>query len=885
MTLLLALSLTLGCKDGDTTTDTSPIDVDADGDGIPASEDCNDEDVSVFPGSAEVCDGIDNDCDGVIDNGVTTTFYADTDGDGFGDAGSTYEACEKPEGYVPNDQDCDDTNAEVLPGGLEYCDGIDNNCDGQIDEDSALDASAWYQDTDGDGYGTTDSLVESCYPGSGWVEYDGDCDDADTAYHPGAPEEDCTDPADYNCDGSVQYADEDGDGFPACTECDDHNAAVNPDATEMCDGIDNDCNGEIDEDAAADVKTWYADADSDSYGDVSVTDIDCNQPSGFVADSSDCDDTDGAEYPGADEYCDGDDDDCDGIIDEDDSVDVSTWYADTDSDSYGDPSVSDIDCYQPSGDVADNTDCDDTDGAEYPGATEYCDGDDDDCDGDIDEDDAADVSTWYADTDSDSYGDPAISDIDCYQPSGYVADNTDCDDSDSSAYPTNSEYCDGIDNDCNGVVDDEGAVVDGSYLYDDVDGDGFGDLSTYALQCDGVDNGYDCDDADSTEPLAVDATLGSSSGDGSLTSPYDTIQAGIDAALECVVVYQGTYTEAIDFSGKDLLVTGVEGADLTVIDATGLGTPAVTFENGETSAAELSGFTLTGGEGYYYSYTESRSCSSVTTCTDTYYTYWGGGIYVESSDPTLYELVITGNDLEDYDFVDGASTSSSGDTYTFSYGGGVAFIGSNSMVYDVEISANDATEGGAVYVDSSSIIDLSEAFVIDNTALDGGGYEVDGGTLTETNVVVADNTADEDGGGANVLSGTLNTENVSYADNAAATYGSGVFYAGTASGTMENTIVSGSSATNVVQGEATASFSGSYNNVYNSGSGSAYGGITDPTGTSGNLSSDPLFVDAASDDWTLDTGSSSIDAGTGTDADGSTADQGAFGGANSDWND
>ena len=75
--------------------------------------------------------------------------------------------------------------------------------------------------------------------------------------------------------------------------------------------------------------------------------------------------SDGAQNPDADEYCNGEDDDCDGSTDEDASLDVLTWYADADSDGYGDASISDIDCYQPSGYVADNTDCDPSDGAQY----------------------------------------------------------------------------------------------------------------------------------------------------------------------------------------------------------------------------------------------------------------------------------------------------------------------------------------------------------------------------------------------------------------------------------------------------------------------------------------------------------------------------------------
>ena len=148
--------------------------------------------------------------------------------------------------------------------------------------------------------------------------------------------------------GEAIGSDLDGDGYTVIDgDCDDSDAAVNPGASEVCDTIDNDCDGTVDEDSATDVLTWYADADSDGYGDSASTDLDCYQPTGYVADATDCDDTDANTYPGASEYCDGHDDDCDGDVDEDSALDVSTWYADTDSDFYLDIASTDIDCYHP----------------------------------------------------------------------------------------------------------------------------------------------------------------------------------------------------------------------------------------------------------------------------------------------------------------------------------------------------------------------------------------------------------------------------------------------------------------------------------------------------------------------------------------------------------
>jgi hypothetical protein len=218
------------------------------------------------------------------------------------------------------DDDCDDDDALINPDAEELCDGVDNNCDGEVDEDSATDATLWYLDADDDGYGVDTDTLLACEKPSGYVDLDGDCDDTDTSFHPEAEEEDCTDPNDYNCDGSVGYADEDEDGYAACEDCNDDEPTTYPGADEYCDGVNNDCDTETDEDDAVDVSTWYADTDSDGYGDPAVTDIDCDQPSNYVADNTDCDDSDITVNPGATESCNGVDDDCDGTADNDADV-------------------------------------------------------------------------------------------------------------------------------------------------------------------------------------------------------------------------------------------------------------------------------------------------------------------------------------------------------------------------------------------------------------------------------------------------------------------------------------------------------------------------------------------------------------------------------------
>ncbi|MFT4978235.1 MAG: hypothetical protein ACI8S6_004143, partial [Myxococcota bacterium] len=149
--LLLSLSLLAACDPKEDDSGSGPVD--ADGDGFDVGTDCDDDDSAINPDAAEACDGVDNNCDGDTDEGVTLTFYADSDGDDYGDLAATTEACEAASGFVDNADDCDDSDAAISPAGAEVCDSVDNNCDGDIDEDAAVDAGTWYGDGDGDGYG------------------------------------------------------------------------------------------------------------------------------------------------------------------------------------------------------------------------------------------------------------------------------------------------------------------------------------------------------------------------------------------------------------------------------------------------------------------------------------------------------------------------------------------------------------------------------------------------------------------------------------------------------------------------------------------------------------------------------------------------------------
>lgn len=176
--------------------------------------DCQDGNPAINPDKNEICDTIDNDCDGTIDDAdtsldvaTTNTFYRDSDNDGFGDAASNKRACAKPVGYAMSSSDCNDTSAAINPSAPEICDHVDNDCDSKID---ALDSNitgltAFYRDLDHDNFGAGTATM-ACDAPVGYVVASNDCNDSDNASYPGGTE--ICDGADNDCDGGT-------DGTPA----------------------------------------------------------------------------------------------------------------------------------------------------------------------------------------------------------------------------------------------------------------------------------------------------------------------------------------------------------------------------------------------------------------------------------------------------------------------------------------------------------------------------------------------------------------------------------------------------------------------------------------------------------------------------------------------
>jgi len=506
--------------------------------------DCDDLRPSVYPSAIELCDGLDNNCNTAIDDGlVFQDFWIDGDGDGFGNPQLQVQACSAPPETATVPGDCNDGVAEINPAASEICDEIDNDCDGLLDDadslpfvDGGLDPSTtteWYPDADGDTYGDRDSSINACAPPQGFLSDNSDCNDADEE--------------------------------------------INPDAQEVCDGIDNDCDQLYDDsDDTLDVSTqteWFLDEDADGYGVPGTGFLTCTSPWFYSTNDQDCDDAEPL------------------VLSEADTV----WLADADGDGYGTGTPSEPGCTPPDptgwASAVAGEDCVDDDDTINPGALEICDTIDNDCDELIDDDDLWNedggvsidsMSPWWVDADADGYGDVTQGFLACAQPSGLVDNPDDCDDTVLEINPGVLEICNGgVDDNCNGFGDDQDSALDldaAEIFVRDADGDGWGDLDLIIRACIQPD-GYvlqfgDCDDSDPfiTVPTTWwEDTDGDGQGAGVPTAPASCDPPGagfvpryVDSEADCAP------DDPLAYSGPEICYDGIDqGCDGVDFDTTG----------------------------------------------------------------------------------------------------------------------------------------------------------------------------------------------------------------------------------------------------------------------------------------------------------------------------
>ncbi len=461
---------------------------DLDGDGDPDLTDCAPSDPNVKHGATESCNGADENCNGIVDEGFPDTDadgvmncldpdddddgvpdgsdlcglkddpeQLDTDGDLLGDACDTDDDGDGS----PDVLDCGPTDAAVSPKAAEVCNGKDDDCDSIVDEAGAEECTEYLFDNDGDGFGVSAS---QCLCG------------------PKAP---------YTA--------------TAAGDCNDQNGLVFPGAAESCNGTDDNCNSEKDEGAAVGCVDSMTDADNDGFGAGPVA-CRCPGTPGVSTLGGDCDDGDPGAKPGALETCNGKDDNCNTLSDEQGAFGCQSYYRDGDNDGVGAAEVKCLCAGEGLFTAGAGGDCNDADADIAPAHPELCDQKDNNCNGQLDE---GVQKTWFLDEDGDGSGASYSPQMACTQPEGFTAKAGDCNDFNKDIHPQAPETCNDVDDDCDGLADDGLAT---QVIYKDNDGDSFAASNApkqskcnvpvgwvLALDANGDGaNDWDCSDSDIT---------------------------------------------------------------------------------------------------------------------------------------------------------------------------------------------------------------------------------------------------------------------------------------------------------------------------------------------------------------------------------------------------